>query len=144
EGLKKSDEKTTFIMIGKFNFLIILGVLVGIIVSGTWNPGIEFKIYDTTLTIQGIMRDLLFVILTIVSMKITSREIRRSNNFNWYPIIEVAKLFSGIFLTIVPVIMILQAGENGSFANIMEVTHDYSYRKNVVYHNCSYSYITPL
>ncbi len=124
EGLKKSDEKTTFIMIGKLNFLIILGVLVGIIVSGTWNPGIEFKIYDTTLTIQGIMRDLLFIVLTIVSMKITSREIRRSNNFNWYPIIEVAKLFSGIFLTIVPVIMILQAGENGAFAKIMEVTHD--------------------
>lgn len=124
EGLKPSGEKTTVTIGGKRNFFIILGVLIGIITSGFWDSGITVTILDTTLTLQGICRDLLFIILALISMRITPKAILEKNNFNWLPIIEVAKLFLGIFLTIVPVIMILQAGENGAFYKIVEITHD--------------------
>ena len=59
-----------------------------------------------------------------IDLKITSDKIRKDNNFNWLPILEVAKLFSGIFLTIVPVIAILEAGEQGAFSAVVDITHD--------------------
>ncbi len=124
EGIPKSEEKTTFVVVGKQNFLIILGVLAGIIISGVWRPGISWDILGTELRLENLLRDLFFIFLTVVSMKITSKKIRHDNNFNWYPIIEVAKLFSGIFLTIVPVITILEAGKSGAFGAIVDVTHD--------------------
>ncbi len=134
EGIPKSEEKTTFIMVGKLNFLIILGVLLGIITSGVWHPEKSWTIFGTELKLENALRDLFFIFLTFVSLAITSKEIRRNNNFNWTPIVEVAKLFSGIFLTIVPVIAILEAGENGAFKAVVDVTHDASGNPiNVIY-----------
>ena len=37
------------------------------------------------------------------------------------PIREVAKLFAGIFVTIIPVLAMLQAGRNGTFAALLRV-----------------------
>lgn len=44
------------------------------------------------------------------------RGLRVANEFDWGPIVEVAKLFAGIFLTIAPVIAILRAGSDGQLA----------------------------
>src|SRR5262249_51682197 len=48
-------------------------------------------------------------------------EHRAANGFTWEPIREVAKLFAGIFVTIIPVIAMLQAGQAGSFAWLLRV-----------------------
>ncbi|MDC0480233.1 sodium:proton antiporter, partial [Candidatus Marinimicrobia bacterium] len=43
----------------------------------------------------------------------------------WFPIIEVAKLFAGIFVTIIPAIAILKAGTNGVLESVISsVTQD--------------------
>ena len=134
ENIAKSDEKTTVVIVGKQNFLIILGVLLGIIVSGVWIPGINWTVFGVEVHLENILRDLFFIFLTIVSLKITSKKIRLDNNFNWHPIIEVAKIFAGIFLTIVPVITILEAGKAGAFSGIVEITHtDSGEPINVIY-----------
>ena len=123
ENISPSDEKTTVIIVGKQNFLIILGVLVGIIISGIWIPGISWVLFGVDVHLENVLRDLFFIFLTILSLKITSDKIRKDNNFNWHPIIEVAKIFAGIFLTIVPVITILEAGKNGAFGSVVDITH---------------------
>src|SRR5690606_10783852 len=41
------------------------------------------------------------------------------NQFSWGPMAEVAKLFAGIFLTIIPVIAMLRAGTDGPFAGVV-------------------------
>lgn len=123
EKIAPSDEKTTVVIVGKQNFLIILGVLVGIIISGIWIPGISWEIFGVDVHLENVLRDLFFIFLTIVSLKITSGKVREDNNFNWHPIIEVAKIFAGIFLTIVPVITILEAGKNGAFGSVVDITH---------------------
>ncbi|PWD86122.1 sodium:proton antiporter [Ignatzschineria cameli] len=123
ENIAPSDEKTTVVIVGKQNFLIILGVLVGIIISGIWIPGISWEVFGVDVHLENVLRDLFFIFLTIVSLKITSDKVRKDNNFNWHPIIEVAKIFAGIFLTIVPVITILEAGKNGAFGSVVDITH---------------------
>ena len=43
-----------------------------------------------------------------------------ANGFSWEPIREVAKLFAGIFVCIIPVLAMLQAGRNGAFAWLLD------------------------
>ena len=59
---------------------------------------------------------------------------REANGFTWFPIMEVGKLFVGIFLTIVPAIAILKAGTDGSLAGIVSlVTSDTGEPVNIMY-----------
>jgi Na+/H+ antiporter NhaD/arsenite permease-like protein len=52
----------------------------------------------------------------LLSMATTSVEIREDNDFTWFPIIEVAYLFIGIFITMIPCLLILKAGPDGQLA----------------------------
>ena len=47
--------------------------------------------------------------LALLSLAITSREVRSANRFGFGPIVEVAVLFLGIFLTMGPPLLVLNA-----------------------------------
>jgi Na+/H+ antiporter NhaD/arsenite permease-like protein len=49
----------------------------------------------------------------------TSAQVHEDNQFSWGPMAEVAKLFAGIFLTIIPVIAMLRAGVAGPFGAVV-------------------------
>ena len=104
---------------GTFNLLLLGGVVFGVLLSGFWKPGIYFELYHVKLELQNIMRDLLLLSLTYASWTLTSIKIRQSNEYTWFPIVEVAKLFAGIFITIIPAIAILKAGNNGALSSII-------------------------
>jgi len=55
-------------------------------------------------------------LIAMLSLWLTQDEHRQANGFSWEPIREVAKLFAAIFTAIIPVIAMLGAGRNGSFA----------------------------
>ena len=57
-------------------------------------------------------------------LKLTPASAREGNDFNWGPILEVAKLFVAIFLTIVPVIAILRAGNEGALGPLVRLVTD--------------------
>ena len=57
--------------------------------------------------LQNIVRDILLIVITLLSVKYTNSKVRSENGFTWFPITEVAKLFIGIFITIIPVLTIL-------------------------------------
>ena len=83
---------------------------------------------------QNIVRDVLLLALAGISWRITSMEIREANGFTWFPIQEVAKLFSGIFVTIIPAIAILKAGENGVLSGVINaVTSENGEPVNMMY-----------
>lgn len=104
---------------GKLNFLLLGGVVLAVLMSGLWKPGIGVDVFGTPVELQNLLRDLALIGLALVSLWITPRAIRTGNEFNWGPIIEVAKLFAGIFLTIAPVIAILRAGSDGALAAVV-------------------------
>ena len=76
---------------GKRNILFIIGVLLSVI------------LFDTP------TREVVMIGLTVFSLLSTPKEIHEQNHFNYAPIIEVAILFAGIFITMVPVLLILEA-----------------------------------
>jgi Na+/H+ antiporter NhaD/arsenite permease-like protein len=59
--------------------------------------------------IPALMRDGGQIVLAGISLLITSKYIRESNNFNFGPIKEVAYLFIGIFAAMIPALMLLNA-----------------------------------
>ncbi|WP_298436792.1 sodium:proton antiporter, partial [Ottowia sp.] len=95
---------------GAINFWLLAVVVGLVLMSGIWKPGIEFDVYGTPVGLPGLVRDVGLIAVTLVSMAITPRDVHDNNQFSWEPMKEVAKLFAGIFLTIIPVIAMLQAG----------------------------------
>jgi len=57
-------------------------------------------------------RELVIVVLAVVSLKLTPRRIRHDNGFSAGPMVEVAVLFAGIFLTMIPALDLLRLRGN--------------------------------
>jgi Na+/H+ antiporter NhaD/arsenite permease-like protein len=70
------------------------------------------------------LRDLALIVIALLSLWLTPDEHRAANGFTWEPIREVAKLFAAIFLTIVPVLAMLDAGRDGAFAWLLSFVTD--------------------
>jgi Na+/H+ antiporter NhaD/arsenite permease-like protein len=101
------------------NFLL-LGVIMGLVLlSGMWKSAVVFDVFGTERGLPGIVRDIGLIIVTLISLNITPRKVHEDNQFAWGPMQEVAKLFAGIFLTIIPVIAMLKAGVNGPFGAVV-------------------------
>jgi Na+/H+ antiporter NhaD/arsenite permease-like protein len=103
---------------GTPNFLLLAAVIGVVLMSGLWKPGVTFDVLGTPLELPNALRDVLLIVLALISLSITSKEIREHNAFHWEPIVEVAKIFAGIFVTIIPVITILAAGRDGALSSL--------------------------
>ena len=105
---------------GLVNFPLLAGVVGLVLLSGLWPVEARFHVWaDIDLTLPGLVRDLGLLGLTVLSLVLTGAEVRRGNGFTWEPIIEVAKLFAGIFVTMAPAIAILRAGTEGALAGLV-------------------------
>jgi Na+/H+ antiporter NhaD/arsenite permease-like protein len=81
---------------GAINIVYLFGVMGAAILSGYlgWPRGIQ----------ESIM-----IMMTLLSWYTTPRSLHRANHFNFHPISEVAALFLGIFVTMIPALEILHA-----------------------------------
>lgn len=104
---------------GAANFWLLAAVAGLVLMSGVWKSSVSIDVAGTAVGLPGIVRDIGLVMITLVSLRITSKSVHDSNQFSWAPMQEVAKLFVGIFLTIIPVIAMLKAGTNGPFSAIV-------------------------
>ncbi|GAB5467035.1 MAG: sodium:proton antiporter [Rhodospirillales bacterium] len=118
---------------GGVNLLLLVGVVFAVLMSGVWSPEITFDVYHVPVELQNLVRDLLLLFVAVLSLILTRNESRKANSFSWFPIIEVAKLFAGIFITIFPVIAMLKAGEAGALGIIVETVSDQGQPNNIMY-----------
>ena len=119
-----SNEKQKIRIYGKFNFILLAVIVVAVVLSGVWNPGEYVAIYGKQIDYQDIVRDGILMLVTLISYGYTPKQVRNGNEFDWGPIREVAELFLAIFITIVPVLLILKAGFEGAFSPIVSVVTD--------------------
>lgn len=104
---------------GARNFWL-LGAIVGLVLlSGFWKSSVAFHVLGAEVKLPGLVRDIGLILVTLLSLKITPASVHKANQFSWAPMQEVAKLFAGIFITIVPVIAMLRAGIDGPFGAII-------------------------
>lgn len=106
---------------GLVNFALIGVVIAAILVSASWKPGIFLELPGVHLGLESILRDVVMVIVTLLSLWLTPKALRAENGFSWEPIREVAKLFAGIFIAMIPVLAMLRAGTSGIFAPLVSL-----------------------
>ncbi|WP_155318533.1 sodium:proton antiporter [Desulfosarcina alkanivorans] len=108
-------EKTPLRLEGIHNFIFLAGIIGAVLMSGMADWG-QVNVMGVHRGLQDWVRDGLLVAMGVLSMATTRVEIREDNDFTWFPIIEVAYLFVGIFITMIPCLLILKAGANGQLA----------------------------
>lgn len=106
---------------GAFNFGLLAGIAGLVLLSGFWKSPVVFDIYGTEVGLPGLVRDAGLIAITLLSLKLTADKVHEDNQFSWGPMAEVAKLFAGIFLTIIPVIAMLKAGTSGPFGAVVSM-----------------------
>lgn len=116
---KTPDSKLQFF--GLWNFALIAAIVACVVMSGIWKPGISWDVMGTRVELQNIVRDVLLVVIALLSLKFTPKQVRAGNDFNWGPILEVAKLFAAIFIAMAPAIAILRAGSAGEMAGLVQM-----------------------
>ncbi|MEO8751742.1 MAG: sodium:proton antiporter [Casimicrobiaceae bacterium] len=115
---------TRFAVEGSINLLLIAAVIGAVLMSGLWHPGIEFDVLGAHLPLENVLRDVALVALALASLALTPTAVREHNAFHWGPIAEVAKLFAGIFITIIPVLAMLAAGRDGALGGMANLVVD--------------------
>ncbi|KAA0594470.1 Na+/H+ antiporter NhaD/arsenite permease-like protein [Azospirillum lipoferum] len=109
---------------GSVNLLLLIAIVGAVLLSGVWHPGTGVMLYHVTVPLETIVSNLLLLGITGLSLALTSKQSRRLNGFSWGPILEVAKLFAAIFLTIIPAIAILRAGTDGALGAIISAVNE--------------------
>lgn len=131
-------EQKPFGIDGGINLLYLAIIIGAVLMSGIWKSDIEINVLGVHLTGQGLLRDAIFIVVAILSVLTTSKSAREANQFSWEPIKEVAKLFFGIFLCIVPVLEMLRAGHEGAFAPLVSLVTD----ENGEFNNVMFFWLT--
>ncbi len=88
---------------GWMNFLWLLGVVLAVALI---NENVIQGVKDPHLLPW--LRNLVIIIFALLSLLFTKKTTRRRNYYSWHPIIEVAYLFLGIFITMIPCLLFLE------------------------------------
>jgi Na+/H+ antiporter NhaD/arsenite permease-like protein len=105
------------------NLALILLVVAVVLAQGFARPWAVVVLGEPVIVAQfGGVAVLLLVAL--FSAAFTPRAIRQSNDFTWQPMAEVAILFAAIFITIGPVVAMLEAGLDGPLAPLLRLSRD--------------------
>lgn len=123
---------------GTINILLIALVVGAILFSATWKPGLGITVLGTAVELQNLTRDVALIVISLLSLWLTPDEHRAANGFTWEPIREVAKLFAAIFVAIIPVLAMLQAGRDGPFAFLLTAVT----AKDGMPHEAAYFWLT--
>lgn len=124
---READDRVPIRIEGARN-LIFLGIIIIAVILNGVIPQTEFFL-DNAGNVFGIdihehvhlglnyfLQIALILLASALSMSTTKKEIREANDFEWGPIAEVAKLFIGIFITMIPALALLRA--NGAALGI--------------------------
>ena len=117
--VKEIEKKEPIRLKGAHNIIFLAMIVAAVVLSGVL-PGLDmFKtaegavkgihIYgEVTLTYPAFIETVIILLAALFSWKTTKKEIRETNHFSWDAISEVAILFIGIFITMIPALLILK------------------------------------
>jgi Na+/H+ antiporter NhaD/arsenite permease-like protein len=118
----KSNVRRQIRIEGLHNVIYLAAVAGTVLVSGIWNQHAKFEIgLGLEMPVNGLIRDVILIAVSLLSWWTTPRPIRVENAFTWAPMQEVAMLFAGIFITMIPMLAMLRAGSEGPFASLLSL-----------------------
>jgi Na+/H+ antiporter NhaD/arsenite permease-like protein len=103
---------------GTQNVLLVAATVVVVALTGAFDLG-RVELWGLDIRVLSLVRDAALLGITALSLRWTPARLHEENGFSWEPMREVAILFAGIFVTLVPVTAMLNAGMNGAFAPLL-------------------------
>ncbi len=101
---------------GCVNFIFLLGVVLSVaFINGNYIPAMAD--HHAPIYIK-FLREIALIACSIGAWVLTKKETRTKNSFSWTPIIEIAVVFIGIFITMTPALIYLT--QNAASFNITE------------------------
>lgn len=120
ELMDSVDERTPIRIEGAHNFAFLALIIAAVILNGSipqMEPFIDpatgktfgFDVFGVHVGVDYLVQVGFILVAALLSWVTTPQPLRKRNNFEWAPIAEVAKLFIGIFITMIPALAILRA-----------------------------------
>lgn len=115
EGLKPEvkEKNVPIHLVGAKNIVFLVTIVGAVILSGILPKMVPFfegqiKIYgEVTFSYAAVLEVVIILAAALLSFKTTDKQVRDDNHFTWDAIKEVAVLFIGIFITMIPALLIL-------------------------------------
>ncbi|MCX7338328.1 MAG: sodium:proton antiporter [Alphaproteobacteria bacterium] len=108
---------------GGINLVLLFCVIACLVGTGFIPESPALQLFGLPITLNQLIRDGGLLTLALISYKITPEKIHTQQNFSWTPMTEVARVFAAIFITMLPINLMLQAGQNGPLAAVLELTN---------------------
>lgn len=89
---------------GAVNFIWLLGIVASVAFINEQ----YIEVIKTGSPYWKFLREGAIILMLVLSLITTKRKVREANRFTWDPILEVAFLFIGIFITMTPALIFLQ------------------------------------
>ena len=105
---------------GIVNVVLLAAIIAAVLAAAAWRPGVTLHVPGADLALENVVRDIALLVIALLSLVLTPTEHRDHNAFTWEPIAEVAKLFAAIFICVIPVLAMLNAGRAGPFAWLLQ------------------------
>ena len=121
EGLLPAmpEERGKLRIEGKANAVLLIAVVLAVLLSAM-DLGRAFEVDKVEMPLAELLEILLLGGVTVFSYRMAGREVRTASGFTWHPILEVGKLFAGIFVTMAPLVAMLRAGADGPMKIIVQ------------------------
>ncbi|ERT56448.1 MULTISPECIES: sodium:proton antiporter [Megasphaera] len=101
---------------GLYNFIFIFMIIIGVVANGVlpkmipaFADGAGIPVFDEIIFPYATLVEIIIILAaSFLSLKMTKQSTRELNSFSHAPILEVAKLFIGIFITMIPALIFLK------------------------------------
>ncbi|MBX9804709.1 MAG: sodium:proton antiporter [Alphaproteobacteria bacterium] len=108
---------------GAYNLILLSAAIAIILIESMATQKPHLTIWGEFVNFAALSRDLILFALAYASWRLTPEKIHESNHFNFEPLEEVALVFLGIFITVIPVLSILKAGDAGPLRDILHLAN---------------------
>lgn len=118
---------------GYHNLIFLSASIAAILGETLFLPKPHISLGELSIDIAALGRDLFLFAMAYASWKLTPPKIHSANHFTWEPLEEVALVFLGIFITVIPVLTILKAGEAGPLRALVHFVNPQGVPSEILY-----------
>lgn len=109
---------------GKKNLALLLLLIFVVAFIQPEENSAHFVFMGVSIFWPNLLRDGLLMLLTLLSLWTTPYHIKSTNKFSWKPLLEVGVVSFAIFVTVMPVLCILEAKEEGALGFLIRILSD--------------------
>lgn len=108
---------------GQYNLIFLSASIAAILIESMITTKPHMILFGTSVNLSAFTRDFILFSMAYASWKLTPPKIHEANHFTFAPLEEVALVFLGIFITVIPVLGMLKAADSGPLSDLFHLAN---------------------